>query len=204
MPGRGWAPGLPERLDLKPKLLVVADRVDRCLRVLLLLDRRPDHDPLRHALRDEVVAGARLVEVLLDLVHDARAIRSGVSALASSVERDRSTALEMLEVTVGRSLAATTLALVDPALDDAARHRLLALPEQPTRSLGGWLADLVRDDTAYWSDPWLRACAMYAVPGELPGEAHTLVGPFVTDLDRDVAETAQWVVDRVAQDVPAS
>ena len=45
---------------------------------------------------------------------------------------------------------------------------------------------------------------MYAVPGELPGEARTLVGPFVTDLDRDVAETARWVVDRVAHDVPAS
>ncbi len=195
----------PERLDLRPKLLAVADRVDRCLRVLLLLDDRPDHEPLRHALRDEVAAGARRVEVLLDLVHDARAIRSGVAALASSVERDRSTALEMLEVTVGRSLAGTVLALVDPAPDDAARHRLLALfTEQPTRSLGGWLENLVRDDAEFWRDPWLRACAMYAVPSELPGEARTLVGPFVTDLDRDVAETARWVVDRVAQDVPAS
>ena len=181
----------PERLDLGPRLFAVADRVDRCLRVLLLLDDRPDHDPLRHALRDEIAAGARRVEVLLDLVDDARAIGSAVSGLASAVDRDRSTALEMLEVTVGRSLARTTLALVDPTLDDAARHRLLARStDDPTRSLADWLEDLVRDDAAYWCDPWLRACAMYAVPGELPGAARTLVGPIVHDLDRDVAETA--------------
>ena len=111
----------------------------------------------------------------------------------------------MLEVTVGRSLAATALAVVDPALDEAARQHLLApFTEQPTRSLGGWLENLVRDDAAFWRDPWLRACAMYALPGELPGEARTLVAPFVADLDRDVAETARWVVDRLAQDVPAS
>ena len=102
-------------------------------------------------------------------------------------------------------LTGTALALVDPALDDAARHRRLALsPEQPTRSLGGWVENLVRDDEGYWCDPWLRVCAMYAVPGELPGEARTLVDPFVADPDRDVKETARWVVDRVTHDVPAS
>ena len=53
------------------------------------------------------------------------------------------------------------------------------------------------DEEAYWRDPWLRACAMYAVPGELPARAAvTLVSPFLDDHDRDVAETARWVTDR--------
>lgn len=188
----------PERLELEPKLATVADRVHRSLQIQLLLDDRLDHEPLRCALDDEIAAGARRAEVLLDLVHDARAIASAVSDLASSVERSRNTALEMLEVTVGRSVAKMALALVDPILDHATRERMLAyLAPAPPRPLAEWLRQLITDDEGYWGDPWLRACAMYAVPGELPGgEAVEVVRPFLRDADRDVAETARWVTER--------
>jgi hypothetical protein len=202
----------PERLDLAPKLIALAARVHRCLQVLALLDDGPDHEPLRLALRDEVATAARRAEVLVDLVHDPRAFGSAVSALASPEERSRNTALEMIEVTVGRSVARTTLALVDPTLDDAARQRMLAQRTPlPSRSLAEWLRELVLDEAGYWDEPWLRACAMYAVPSELPGAAATaLVRPFLDSADRDVAETARWVTERwvaperVGLDVPTS
>ena len=187
-----------ERLDLAPRLVIVAERVDRCLQILLLLDDRFDLEPLAWALRDEVATAARRIEVLLELVHESRAIGSAVSSLASVVARDRSTALEMLEVTVGRSLGRLALALVDPTLDPATRHQQLAEHSAVrSRTLGEWLLDLVMDAEGYWHDPWLRACAMYALPGELPAPvAVTLVSPFLQDRDSDVAETARWVTDR--------
>ena len=187
----------PERLALRPKVVAVAGRVNTCLKVLLLLGGRPEHEPLRHALQDEVDAGARRVEVLLSLVHDARAIGSAVTDLASSVERDRGTALEMLEVTVGRPLAGVTLTLVDPSLDDRSREQALdAYATVPRRRLGEWLQGLVVDEEEYWRDPWLRACALYALPRELPDDARALAAPFAADLDRDVAETARWVTEQ--------
>jgi hypothetical protein len=202
----------PDRLDLAPRLVALAARVERCLDVLALLGDGPDHDPLRDALRDEVAAAARRVGVLLDLVHDARAIESAVSVLASAEERSRSTALEMLEVTLGRSVARMTLAMVDPTLEDSVRRRLLTQhAPTPARSLGDWLGELVRDEDDFWDEPWLRACAMYAVPSELPGAAATaLVGLFLSDPDPVVAETARWVTERwvaperVRLDSPAS
>ena len=188
----------PEGLVLGPRLAVVAERANRCLSILLLLDDRLDLDPLRYALRDEVAAAARQAEVLLELVHDSRAIGSAVSSLASAVVRDRHTALEMLEVTVGRSSGRLALALVDPTFDVPTRHRMLAehIASEP-RTLGEWLRELVMDEGGYWRDPWLRACAMYALPGELPAPAAvTLVSPFLNDPDLDVAETARWVTER--------
>jgi hypothetical protein len=187
-----------DRLELRPKFVALAERVARCLDVLALLDDSAEHEPLKFALRDEVAAAARRVEVLLDLVHDPRAVGSAVSALASTEERHRSTALEMIEVTVGRSLARMTLALVDPVMDDATRRRLLTQDRSaPARTLGEWLRELVLDEDDYWDEPWLRACAMYAVPSELPGPAATaLVTPLLDSPDRDVAETARWVTER--------
>ena len=176
----------PDGLDLAPRLVIVAERVDRCLQILLLLDDRFDLEPLAWALRDEIATAARRIEVLLELVHESRAIGSAVSSLASVVARDRSTALEMLEVTVGRSLGRLALALVDPTLDPATRHQQLAEHTAVgSRTLGEWLLDLVMDEEGYWRDPWLRACAMYALPGELPAPAAvTLVSPFLHDRDR--------------------
>ena len=187
----------PEKLDLGPRLQVAAERADRSLQVLLLLQDRPDHEPLRIALRDEVAAAARRVEVLLGLVHDPRAVGSAVSELSSSVERSRGTALEMLEVTVGRGTARMIQALVDPTIDDAQRQSALARhTESSARSVAAWLHEVVVDEDGYWRDPWLRACALYALPGELPApEAFALAAAFRDDPDRDVKETARWVTE---------
>jgi hypothetical protein len=55
---------------------------------------------------------------------------------------------------------------------------------------------LVLDETGYWHEPWLRACALYAAPTARPQQARDLALRFTDDPDPVVAETARWVVDR--------
>jgi hypothetical protein len=57
-----------------------------------------------------------------------------------------------------------------------------------------WLRELVLDETDYWHEPWLRACALHAAPTALPQEARDLALRFTDDADPVVAETARWVV----------
>ena len=134
------------------------------------------------------------VSVLLGLVHDPRAIRSGIDRLSGS-DRDRSTALEMLEVTLGRTTLARVLTVVDPLLDEEERRARCALGEgPPVRTLLEWLDDLVRDPDGYWHEPWLRTCALRAVPGRMePVTAAALATPWRDDEDPAVAQTARWV-----------
>lgn len=185
----------PERLELGPRMVALAERANRCLQVLALLDEGPGAEPLAVALHDALELVARRTEVLLDLVHDPRAIAPAISGLAAAVERDRSTSLEMLEVTVGRSVGRLALALVDPSADASARQRQVHRHAPVVaKSLEHWLRDLVVDEGGAWGDPWLRACALYAVPGRLPRrEAHELAVAMLTDEDVDVAEAARWV-----------
>jgi hypothetical protein len=103
----------------------------------------------------------------------------------------------MLEVTVGRPVARTLLALMSPALDDGTRLELLseyaAAGQEPPE---GWLRVLVLDEDDYWHEPWLRACALYAAPTVLPEEASHLALRFTDDADPVVAETARWAATR--------
>ena len=118
-----------------------------------------------------------------------------MAGLASTTERDRNTAVEMLEVTVGRPVARMLLAIMSPALDDGTRMQLLgeyAAPEHEPP--GDWLRVLILDENDYWHEPWLRACALYAAPTALPQEARDLALRFTDDADPVVAETARWVV----------
>jgi hypothetical protein len=184
----------PERLDLPRRLAALADRTRRCLEVRTLLIDRPDQRPLRDALGDEVVAASLRAQVLLGLVHGARPVGAAVAGLASPDEHLRNAALEVLEVSVARSSYRTVLALVDPTLDDAERLGMLdAGGAEPSRSLPAWLRDLVADPEDSWRAPWLRACAVHALPGAVPDEAVELARPLLDHPDVDVAETARWV-----------
>jgi hypothetical protein len=179
---------------LDRRLTEAVVRIGRCLDVLALLDGGPGSEELADALRDEISASARRVSVLLGLVHDPRAIRSGLDHLSAD-DRERGTALEMLEVTLGRSALAHVLTVADPALDDAERRtRCAAVAAGPDRDLVSWLEELVRDPDAYWHEPWLRACALRALPGRMePAVAAGLAAPWRDDDDPTVAQTARWV-----------
>jgi hypothetical protein len=174
-----------------------AVRAHHSLQLVALLDGVAGTEPLADALRDEVAIAARRAEVLLGLTHEPRVIGAGMAGLASDSERARNTALEMLEVTVGRPLARMLQALTSPELNDATRRRLLGEygAAQPAVT-DDWLAELVLDEAAYWREPWLRACALHAAPAVVPGAAPDLAARFTADGDPVVAETARWVLAR--------
>jgi hypothetical protein len=121
-------------------------------------------------------------------------ITAGLTGLASEVERDRNTAFEMLEVTVGRPGARMLLAVTSTSLDDQERMRLLGDHGATDVGPDDWLRDLVLDESDYWRQPWLRACALHAAVTVIPGEARDLAQHFTDDADPVVAETARWVV----------
>ena len=158
--------------QLRDALASQAVRAHRSLQIIALLPDTAGSQPLHGALRDEVATAGRRIEVLLGLAHEPRVIGAGMAGLGSNTERDRNTAVEMLEVTVGRPLARMLLGIASPALDDGARMQLLgeytALDQEPP---GGWLRMLVLDENDYWHEPWLRACALYAAPTLHPQEA---------------------------------
>ena len=189
--GRGLVSA--DEVPLHEALVQQAERANRCLAALSTLDDRPALEPLVGGLRDELTAGVRRVQVLVSLGHDPRAVRAGLVALGHEDTRERSAALEMLEVSLGRSVSALVLAIVDPALDDGARRRALdAWAPVVDADRGTWLRRLVTDDDGTWQDPWLRACALYALPSSLPSEAPELAAPWRDDPDPVVAETARW------------
>ena len=189
--GRGLVSA--DEVPLHEALAQQAERANRCLAVLSTLDDRPALEPLVGALRDELAAGVRRVQVLVSLGHDPRAVRAGLAALGHEDTRERSAALEMLEVSLGRSVSALVLVLVDPALgDDMRRHALDTWAPVVDADRGTWLRRLVTDDDGTWQDPWLRACALYALPSSLPAEALGLAAPWRDDPDPVVAETARW------------
>jgi hypothetical protein len=179
---------------LDRRLAEAVVRTGRCLEVLRLLDGGPGGEELADALRDEVSASGRRVSVLLGLVHDPRAIRSGLDHLSAD-DRERGTALEMLEVTLGRTTLSQVLTVADPTLDDVERRtRCMAVEVAPDRGLVAWLEELVRDPDAHWREPWLRACALRALPGRVTAAAAAaLAAPWRDDDDPAVAQAARWV-----------
>jgi len=188
---------LPEGAELRRALTAQAARVNRCHQVLALLDGRTGAELLSSALRDEVAAAGRRTEVLVSLVHEPRAIASGIAGLSTAQERDRNAAMEMLEVTLGRSTARILLAIVSPTAED----RPNLVPEHSAAepmSLDEWMRQLVLDDADFWREPWLRACALYALPHLLAADAQSLAGRFTDHDDPVVAETARWVAARSA------
>ena len=72
------------------------------------------------------------------------------------------------------------------------RHALDTWARVVDADRGTWLRRLVTDDDGTWQDPWLRACALYALPSSLPAEALGLAAPWRDDPDPVVAETARW------------
>jgi hypothetical protein len=182
------------RVEMREALLSEAARSNRCLRVLALLDDRQAAEVLSVALQDELVASGRRVEVLLSLSHEPRAISRAVSGLSAIVEAERNSALEMLEVSVGRSTAQLVLPMLDPAMGQYERaDRLGAFVPVLERTLAEWLRDLVLDADGYWREPWLRACALYVTPELLGSAAGDIASTLENDDDPDVAQTAHWV-----------
>ena len=147
---------------------------------------------LVRALRDEVSSAGERVVGLLALVHDAAGVTRAVARLASPIGQERGLAIEMLEVTLGRTETSVVLALVDPTLDEETRRQQLAplrtghLPREQR------LRELVHDPNGLWGEPWLRVCALYAMRELMPEEAVDAARGMLDDPEPTVREVAAW------------
>ena len=173
----------------------LADEVSRTahlLDALAVLEREPVAEDLCRALRDEDREAAARVSMLVGLLHDPFVVAKAVSALAGA---GRSLALETLEVTIGRVDLALTRAVLDPTLTDPVRRSALedAVPVEHN-DFPAWLVDLALDPSERWNDPWLRACALWALDRSGSSRAAVVAGDVVTDADAVVAETARAVL----------
>ena len=168
--------------QLRDALASQAVRAHRSLQIIALLPDTAGSEPLHGALRDEMATAGRRIEVLLGLAHEPRVIGAGMAGLGSNTERDRNTAVEMLEVTVGRPLARMLLGISSPALDDGTRIQLVgeyAAPDQePPRD---WLRVLVLDETATGASRGFAPARLYAAPTVHPQEARDLALRFTDD-----------------------
>jgi hypothetical protein len=197
-PVQPWGIRLEEPLpstddDLRADLLIEATRVRRVLQLLGGIGGAAELQPLRSALRDEVDASAQRVTEALARAHGREPMVRAVAALGSTVEHDRAIALEMIEVTCGRT-ARLAIALVDPTLDEHERRTRLGDPApQHDDDLADHVRELVADPDGWWAEPWLRVCALYAAPSVLRDAAAEVAGAWVDDPDAAVAETARWV-----------
>ena len=108
------------------------------------------------------------------------------------VSPDAAVAIEMLEVTLGRTETSVVLALVDPTLDEETRRQQLAplrtghLPREQR------FRELVHDPNGLWGEPWLRVCALYAMRELMPEEAVDAARGMLDDPEPTVREVAAW------------
>ncbi len=162
--------------------------------LVVLGDEAPEL--LRRALRDDARASADTVVDLLGLVRDGAAVGRAVEALGSPQESERALGLESLEVSLGRARAEVIVAGLDPALGDEERlSRLVPVTGTRSRDRADRLRELVEDPGGRWADPWLQACALYALPALLPQEAAELAAGQLSHHDAVVRETAAAVKD---------
>jgi hypothetical protein len=185
---------------LRPAVELEARRARRALAALTVLDDRPELQPLRHALDDEITGSAVVVTRLIGLAHG-RDLGRAVRGLAPGSAGDRGLALETIEVTIGSDLARVVLPLVDPTLDSADRARRLGRFASPgPGTVDRWLREFAHDERDVWQEPWLRVCALYAAPAILGAAAPEFARPFLDDDHPAVAETAGWAADFSKQD----
>jgi hypothetical protein len=152
---------------------------------------------LSTALAEEFSAVRQRVFLLLSFLYDARALMRTADHLARGSSTEQALALETLDVT----LTSQEKTLLLPLLDEnrPLAQRLTALQQQfslPSRGRAARLAEIM-SDTATWSLPWTRACAIYAA-GKLG--LHNLTGKIqaaLVDKDPLIQETATWALTRL-------
>ena len=115
--------------------------------------------------------------------------------LAGEGEGRRSLAIEMLEVTLGRSEAMLALPIVRTDLPDSDRLRGLDSPGAgASAGRAATLADLMEDEDEHWRSPWLQACAVYEARSGV--ETHPVRRLATEATDPVLRETLEWAAAR--------
>jgi hypothetical protein len=152
-------PAAPLEAPLEETLRADAEHAARCLTALAAVAPAP---LLERALRDELELLRQRVLALLAVRHGAEPIHLVTLGLASDAEGRRSLAIEMLDVTLGRSEAALASPVLRTDLpDDVRLQQLASLAPDGANDRATAFADLSEDASGHWRSPWLQACAVY-------------------------------------------
>ena len=188
--------GLPE---VRAEVRAHALRVARARAAATALGGDPDVAALRRALAEDVERSARILADHLAMHYGRRRVDRIVAALGEPGAHQRALATELMEVLAGRETGERIVALLDPHPDGDSALR--AGPDgyaASDRSAAEWVTDLAADPEGYWADPWLRACAIHAVPTVLGAPGVAVVRASVADPEPVVAETARWALATAA------
>jgi HEAT repeat protein len=124
-----------------------------------LLPPRPGSEPIEQGLRAAMREELERVFRLLDLLHPRRDFRAAWVALQSGNAVIHDQALDLLESLLRTETKALLVPLVDPEIPEAQRIRLAQrLVGAPIET-----AEQGIEALASTGDPWLRACAAYAI-----------------------------------------
>jgi AAA family ATP:ADP antiporter len=147
-------------------------------------------DVLLTSLEERLTSTFARIFKRLELVYPPREIALGYRALSEASRRTRAQALEYLEAT----LLPEDRRLVMPLIEEPERRHLLAEAMYGIRPFtrATSLEALVRG-----SDPWLQACALYAIGAERWKDLLGLVQSALDAAAPIVRETAAWSLRRV-------
>lgn len=157
------------------------------------LDKDAGLVPLKRALNDAFRLVQQRVLLMLRLTYDDLAISRVADLLAQARGSEQALALELLDVSLSPAHRAIVLPIINPQLTPQKRLALLGSVAslKPMGQIDR-LRELAVDPDNVWRQPWLRACAAYAIGSlginELAGELTQLV----EDGDAVVRETAVW------------
>ena len=126
--------------------------------------------------------------LLLALCHDPKDVASVSAGLSSRERRIRATALELLDNILERDLKEPVLRMVDPTRGLPSSH-----PVGATDALRSLIES---------PDPWLRACAVFALPAEAIEDGLKVLETACSDPDPVVRDTAQHRLSLLAQAEP--
>jgi HEAT repeat protein len=179
---------------------VLRREVEQWLRLLVAEEAVADGEatrPLQRALAGEREQARHRAFLLLSFVYEAGAVLRAEFHLNQGGGAEQALALEMLDVTLSAGHKALMLPLVDPRLAPAQRIEQLARALDAPLPAGDLsrderLGDLIYGAGAAWTQPWTRACAIYAAAQLGASQAAGQVERAVADPDPTVRETAAW------------
>lgn len=156
-------------------------------------------ESLNRALHDEQNRARRRLFYLLSFLYDNRAILRVEEQLSRRQDAEQALAMELLDVTLSAEEKAFVIPLTDPQLEPGQRlHQLAPIIDVPTQNLAAWLEAIISNRSGMFDQPWLQACAVYAV-GKLGLDAcRGVVEEVLPTEDPIVRETAVWSLQRFA------
>ena len=172
-----------------------AEHSARLLGALRDVGDDPAVEPLRRGLHDALAETRARVFRLLGFVYDRGVVERAAWELGRAASSAQALATETLDVTLAGEHKALVMPLLDPKLNLAQRIQQLGKRfAVPTLSRDEQLRNLIANPDGSWGQPWLRACAIYAVGKLGLGSALPLVAAVAGDPDPVVQETAQWAL----------